>query len=74
MQDQGKTKEELIDELNKMRSKVAEFEAAEGKSLGPGKILRQSEGLREIEKNLRAPLKITFSVSGFPKISLFSIM
>jgi hypothetical protein len=44
--------QELIDELNKMRSKVAEFEAAEGKSLGPGKILRQSEGLREIEKNL----------------------
>ena len=52
MQDQGKTKEQLIDELNKMRRKVAEFEAAEGKSLGPGKILRQSEGLREIEKNL----------------------
>ena len=52
MQDQDKTKEQLIDELNKMRRKVAEFEAAEGKSLGPGKILRQSQGLREIEKNL----------------------
>ncbi|MFH0958143.1 MAG: PAS domain S-box protein [Pseudomonadota bacterium] len=52
MQDQGKTREQLIDELNKMRRKVAEFEAAEGKSLGPGKILLPSEGLREIEKNL----------------------
>jgi hypothetical protein len=52
MQDQGKTKEQLIDELKKMRLKVAEFEAAECKSLGPGKLLRQSEGLREIEKNL----------------------
>ena len=52
MQDQGKTKEQLIDELNKMRRKVAKFEAAEGKRSDPGKILRQSEGLREIEKNL----------------------
>jgi len=29
MQDQDKTKEQLIDELNEMRRKVTEFEAAE---------------------------------------------
>jgi hypothetical protein len=39
MQDQGKTKQQLIDELNEIRRKVAELEAAEATA-------REAENLR----------------------------
>ncbi len=43
MQDQDKTKGQLIDELNEMRRKISELEAAEARALGTEKTLRESE-------------------------------
>jgi PAS domain S-box-containing protein len=43
MQDHEKTKEQLIDELNVMRRRVAEFEAAEARLVGTKKSLKDSE-------------------------------
>jgi PAS domain S-box-containing protein len=52
MQDQEKTREQLINELGEIRLKLAEFEDAECKSAGSLKLLRESECLRESEENL----------------------
>ena len=43
MQDQEKTKDQLIDELNVMRRRVAEFEAAEARLVGTEKSLKDNE-------------------------------
>jgi len=43
MQDDEKTKEQLIDELKEMRSRVAEFESDKAKFLGTEKALRERE-------------------------------
>jgi PAS domain S-box-containing protein len=43
MQDQDKTKEQLIDELGEMRQRLSAMEAAEARLLGTEKALRESE-------------------------------
>ena len=43
MQDQDKTKDQLVDELNEMRRRVAEFEVAEARALAIVKDLTESE-------------------------------
>ena len=43
MQDHEKTKDQLIEELNEMRRRVAEFQAAEARLVGTEKALRESE-------------------------------
>ena len=43
MQDHQKTKDQLIEELNEMRRRVAEFQAAEARLVGTEKALRESE-------------------------------
>ena len=43
MQDQDKTKDQLIEELNEMRRRVAEFQAAEARLVGTEKALGESE-------------------------------
>ena len=43
MQDHQKTKDQLIEELNEMRRRVAEFQAAEARLVGTEKALRERE-------------------------------
>ncbi len=54
MQDQDKTQDQLINELNEMRRKVAALETARVRALGAEKALRESEEkLEESEKLYR---------------------
>ncbi|MEI6135647.1 MAG: PAS domain S-box protein, partial [Desulfomonile sp.] len=47
MQDDEKTKEQLIDELRELRSRVGEFESDKAKFLGTEKALTESEGQKQ---------------------------